>query len=694
MLKSKDIQFCKGIGSSIANKLKKINIESVEDLLFYFPRKYQDRKNILKIKDISNDVQASVFIEIVTAKTNYIRRGFCITRVSGKDETGQINLIWYNQPYLNRVFKTGDKIFIYGKVSIKNGKAEILNPEYEILKDDDIASCLHMGRIVPVYGLTAGITNKVLRKIVNNAIAEHKNYLEEFLPEIIVKERKLPDIFTAVDNIHFPEDLEFLKRARLRFVYEELFMLMLALKYRKNMIKEVPRFYKYKTDEKTQDEFFKTLSFELTAAQKRVCSEIMDDFNKNAPMQRILIGDVGCGKTVVAAFAVYMAVSAGFQAAYMAPTEILAMQHYKNLENLLSKFGIKTLLLTSGIAKGKKEKDEIYAKIKNKEVDFIIGTHSLLQEKVEYKNLSLVIIDEQHKFGVRQRLALAEKGINPDLLVMTATPIPRTLALSLFGDMDISIIDEMPKGRGKINSYFRSFASAEKVYDFILGEVAKGRQGFIVCPLIEENEDNVGAPHVVPLRSVEKEYNKLKNGAFKNINIDFLHGRMDNDLKELVMKKFKDGVTQVLFTTTVIEVGIDIPNATVMVIKNADRFGLAQLHQLRGRIGRGINESYCVLMSGIKNEETINRLKNFCLEGDGFRIAQMDLENRGTGEFFGWAQHGFPELRVADPLRDIKVLEAAKQDVEKILPDNKFLDKSPNLKTRMNKIFTQDQIIL
>lgn len=686
-MNSTSILNCKGIGSSIANKLKKINIENIEDLLFYFPRKYQDRKNILKIKDISDNVQASVFAEIVTAKTNYIRRGFCITRVSAKDDTGQINLIWYNQPYLNRVFKTGDKIFVYGKVNIKNGKSEILNPEYEILKDDDIASCLHMGRIVPVYGLTAGITNKVLRKIVNNAIAEHKNYLEEFLPEVIVKERKLPDIFTAVDNIHFPEDLEFLKRARLRFVYEELFMLMLALKYRKNTIKEFPRFYKYKTDEKTQDEFLNSLSFELTFAQKKVCSEITDDFAKNASMQRILIGDVGCGKTVVAAFAVYMAVKSGFQAAFMAPTEILAMQHYKNLENLLSKFGVKTLLLTGGVAKNKKEKEEIYNKIKNKEVDFIIGTHSLLQEKVEYKNLGLVVIDEQHKFGVRQRLLLAEKGINPDLLVMTATPIPRTLALSLFGDMDISIIDEMPKGRGKINSYFRSFASAEKVYDFILGEVDKKRQAFIVCPLIEENEDT-------DLKSVEKEYNKLKNGPFKNISIDFLHGRMDNDLKERVMKKFKDGVTQVLLTTTVIEVGIDIPNATVMVIKNADRFGLAQLHQLRGRIGRGINESYCVLMSGIKNEETINRLKNFCLEGDGFRIAQMDLENRGTGEFFGWAQHGFPELRVADPLRDIKVLEAAKQDVEKILPDNKFLDKNPNLKNRMNKIFNNEKLVL
>ncbi|MFH1454093.1 MAG: ATP-dependent DNA helicase RecG [Armatimonadota bacterium] len=689
MIKDQSLRDCKGIGPSFAAKLKKINIENIYDLLFYFPRKYQDRTSVTKVKDITDGKTSAFYVEMISINTSYIKRRFTVTRASAKDDTGEVNIIWYNQPYLQRVFKEGDKVFLYGKTEAGSGGFRILNPEYEILKEDDPGNFLNIGRIVPFYGLTKGLSHKALRKIINNAVIEHKDDIEDILPGEVINGRGVVDIKTALESIHFPQDLDILKKARRRFVYEELFLLILALKYSKNLMKSVPRLFKYDYKDELYDNFRKNLPFELTSAQKNVCLEIASDIQKTSSMQRLVIGDVGCGKTVVAAFAAYTAVKAGYQVSFMAPTEILAQQHYRTLNTILSALGVRTALLTSSLIKNKSLKEDIYGKIKEGEVDLIIGTHSLFQKGVEYNKLSLIIIDEQHKFGVKQRLSLKQKADNADILIMTATPIPRTLALSLFGDMDISIIDQMPKGARKVESYSVPFSYKNRVYKFICQQSAKGRQAFIVCPLIEEDEDS-------QLKSVESEYKKLKGTVFKDLNTALLHGKMDFSKKEKIAEDLRNKKISVLVTTTVIEVGIDIPDANVMVVKNAERFGLAQLHQLRGRIGRSNQDSYCILMSDTDNEDTKERLKKFCAEPDGFKVAQLDLERRGTGEFFGWTQHGFPELRIANPLRDITVLKQASDDVEVLLSRDGLLNKRENsrIKKKIKEFFKQEKITL
>jgi len=562
--------------------------------------------------------------------------------------------------------KYGKKYRFFGKISNKYGKIDLTSPVF-----DEIEKKNNTGKIIPLYPLTFSLSQNTIRKIIENGLkdVEEDGGLKETLPKYILNEYKLEEINKAIETVHFPKEFADFEIARKRFVFEELLSTQLALLQLKNSNLKDHKGISFSKDAHMSD-VINSLPFNLTKAQLRVLEEIDKNMEQDKSMNRLLQGDVGSGKTVVAMISAYKAVKSGYQVAVLAPTAILATQHLENFQKILKKFDIRCELLISGITKNKKT--EILEKLQNGEIDILIGTHAMLEENVTFKNLGLVVTDEQHRFGVKQRTTMAQKGENPDVLVMSATPIPRTLALILYGDLDISVIDELPPNRKKIETFAVTKALEDRVNNFVKKQVDEGRQAYIVCPLVEESEEN-------DLQSVISLYEKCKTEVFPNYRIEYIHGKMKQKEKDDIMERFKNGEIDILISTTVIEVGVDVPNSSIMVIEDAQRFGLAQLHQLRGRVGRGEYQSYCILKYEGKGKNTRERMKIMTQTNDGFVISQKDLELRGSGDFFGTNQHGIPDFKIANLFTDIDILKLAQEAAIKIVNDDEKLEKPENI---------------
>lgn len=662
---NKDIQFVKGIGPKKAAKLNKLNIFTIKDLLYYFPRAYEDRSNVKKIYQLEHDEKACTKGIISDIKTHEARNKIKVTKFIIRDESGFLSLVFFNQEYLTKVFKKGDSVIAYGKVKKEGGFLEMNSPQIEHFTNAPTSTC----KLIPVYPLTYGVTSKDIISTIKSIYTNEKVIIQEYLPQEIINKYKLCSIDFAVKNLHMPQDKQSLKIALYRMIFEEFLILQIGLFYFKSGIDDSEGI-KFEKKEKLND-IIKSLPFNLTNAQNRALSEVIEDMTSDNVMNRLVQGDVGSGKTIVAVLVLALSVLNGYQGALMAPTEILARQHYISLNETLSPFDIKVDLLVGSLTK--KQKEKVLERIKNHEVDILIGTHALIEDNVEFNNLGIVVTDEQHRFGVRQRAKLSSKGSNPDILVMTATPIPRTLALILYGDLDISIIDELPPGRQPIDT--RAFESKKRDFiytNFIRGEITKGRQVYVVCPLVEESE-------AIEAKAAEDLRDELKEKYFSDLNVEVLHGKMKPSLKDKIMNDFKNNKIQILVSTTVIEVGVNVPNATLMIIENAERFGLAQLHQLRGRVGRGSHKSHCILIYSSKTNVCKERMEIMEETNDGFRISEKDLEIRGPGEFFGTRQHGIPELKVANIFKHIKVLKLAQEESKNIFREDKNLNKKEHI---------------
>ena len=661
----KDVKYVKTVGPNRVKLLNKLNIYTLKDLITYYPRDYEDRS---KPKNLYECVDGEeVLIEaMATSRISEMHKGrMTISKLVVKDQTGTCYITWFNQGYLRDKFQPGRMYRFFGKISVKGSRFEMNSPVY-----DEIDQSKNTGKIIPIYPLTYELKQNTLRRIIENGLLEVEGQLEETLPDYIIKENELWDINKAIERIHFPHEFSDFNKARERLVFEELLTTQLALLKLKNNYEHNRNGIQFDKDIKMSD-VIDTLPFKLTKAQLRVLEEIDNDMESDKTMNRLLQGDVGSGKTVVAIIAAYKAVKSGYQAAIMAPTAILASQHLESFKEILEKYGIRIELLVSSVTK--KKKTEILEKLQQGEIDILIGTHAILEENVVFKNLGLIVTDEQHRFGVNQRKTIALKAKNPDVIAMSATPIPRTLALILYGDLDISIIDELPPNRKKIETYAVRKNLEERVNNFIKKELDNGRQAYIVCPLVEENDE-------MELKSVIELAEKEQKETFSNYKVAYLHGKMKTKEKDEIMQNFKDGKIQILFATTVIEVGVNVPNASIMVVENAERFGLAQLHQLRGRVGRGEYQSYCILKYEGNGEKIRQRMKVMCDTNDGFIISEKDLELRGSGDFFGTEQHGLPEFKIANLFEDVGILKKVQKVSNKIIEKDPLLTKEENQK--------------
>ncbi len=666
------IQFIKGIGEARAKLFAKLGIFTVRDLLFHFPRSLEDRTLIKTISDLMDGETVCIRGSLAGEVKTYRGRGRkSVIQAKVSDGSQIMRISWFNAPYILQALKSGSEFTFYGRVEYKGNYFEMINPVTEVTSDANKKT----GKILPIYPLTAGLTQNHIRNAAENALKGTDFAFPDIIPEEICREHGFKSLKDSLFDLHLPQNYEDFENARRRFAFEELLVLQTGIRLlgdeRKNFsatqIKNV----------KSIKDFAEKLPFELTNAQKRVINEICLDIQKTIPMNRLVQGDVGSGKTIVAAAAMYAAANNGYQAVLMAPTEILAIQHFKNLKKLFSGFGFETVLLCGSMSAS--EKRQAKTKIKNGDAQIIIGTHALITEDVAFKNAALVITDEQHRFGVRQRLSLTEKGINAHTLVMTATPIPRTLSLILYGDLDISVIDELPPGRKQIETYSVSEKMRKRTFEFLRKNISEGRQAYIVCPLIEESE-------TLSAKSAVEYADKLKK-IFPDLTIEVMHGKLKGADRKDIMERFSTGEINILVSTTVIEVGVDVPNATVMLIENAERFGLSQLHQLRGRIGRGSHASYCIMISeGGKIAD--QRMKIMCETCDGFKISEKDLELRGPGEFFGIRQHGLPELKIANLSTDMGLLSEAKTASEKLLARDPKLSRPENKNLR-NRIYSK-----
>lgn len=657
---NENIQYVKGIGPKKAEKLNRLGIYTIKDLLYYFPRQFEDRSVIKKIAQLEDEEKVTVKALITNIESYTPKKGMTITRIDVKDDTGFAKLTFFNREYIKNTFRVGDSILAFGKVK-KNGRFVELNScELEYLS----TAPKNIGKLLPVYPLSYGITNKDIMNTVRMVFENKDIKIPEYMPEYLLKKYRLCGIEYAIKNIHFPKDKESLKIALYRVIFEELLVLQLGLfMYKGGSSNE--KGITFKRDSRL-DDVLESLPFKLTRAQNRALNEILDDMCSEKVMNRLVQGDVGSGKTVVALLALAECVFNGYQGALMAPTEILAQQHYESFTETFEDIGIRVEILTGSATK--KQKEGILQRVKDGEIDILIGTHALIEDNVEFKNIGLVITDEQHRFGVRQRGKLSSKGTSPDILVMTATPIPRTLALILYGDLDISIIDELPPGRQPIETIAVEKKKRDKVYNSLVRrEVDKGRQVYIVCPLVEESE-------TLDITSATETAEEIKREFFPDLRVGLLHGKMKPSEKDAVMTSFKNHELDILVSTTVIEVGVNVPNSTLMIIENAERFGLAQLHQLRGRVGRGKHQSYCVLIYGSNSEVCKKRMNIMEETNDGFKISEKDLEIRGPGEFFGTMQHGVPELKVANLFKHMKILKTVQQEARIIIGESPTLD--------------------
>lgn len=667
----------KGVGRARALLLNKLGIFTIGDALYYFPREYEDRSSLKAIAQLV-DGETCAFEGVVSSAVSETRprRGFTIQKTLVRDSTGAIFATWFNQPYLKNSLKQGEKYFFYGKISRKYRTLEVLSPVYEKAGEGETKNTC---RIVPVYPSTANLTQNAIRSAIRSALEAAGGRLADALPGRLRDGYGLEELNYCLENIHFPSCDNAFHNARRRLVFEELLLLQLALFGMKNKLDDESGGIAFSAAKETEA-FTGALPFRLTPAQRRVFGEIAADMESKRAMNRLVQGDVGSGKTAVAALALYKAAKSGYQGAFMAPTEILAEQHYRTLGSLLKESGLRVVLLTG--SQGRSEKSGALEDIKSGAADLVVGTHALIDGNVEFKKLGLVVTDEQHRFGVRQRAALSRKGPNPDMLVMTATPIPRTLALILYGDLDISVIDELPPGRKPVETYVVDNGMRERINRFIRKKVAEGRQVFIVCPLVEES-DTIEAKSAVELAE------RIASKDFAGLRVGLVHGRMRPAEKDSVMDSFIKGETDILVSTTVIEVGVDVPNATVMVVENAERFGLAQLHQLRGRVGRGEHQSYCILYNEGKSDIARERMQVMQKTGDGFLISEKDLELRGQGEFFGTRQHGIPDLKIANLYKDMEILKQAQEAALEILKEDRHLERAEygGLRASINERF-------
>jgi ATP-dependent DNA helicase RecG len=676
------ITVVKGISSSLAARFEKLGVKTVRDLLYFFPYRHLDYSHTKTISELSEGSEETIVANVWEAREVYLG-GRRSTEATVGDETGNVRVIWFNNPYLARKLITNTRVVISGRVGIYKGRHVFESPEWELEEGE----LVHTGRLVPLYSLTQGLRPRQVRKLMNELVSQWAWQVEDFLPAEIKERSDLPDLPKAIEQAHFPENEASWERARFRLAFDELFLLQLGVLSKKRDWQEAQPGDPVKTDPTVLQAFLKSLPFKFTAAQDRVLEETLADLQKPRPMSRLLQGDVGSGKTVVATAALLMVAANGYQGAFMAPTEILAEQHFATISQLLSRAGsqsgeedylrsysgilprpITIALLTGDITESRKQ--EIQRCIADGEVDIVIGTHALIQKGVEFHHLAMAVVDEQHRFGVAQRSALRQKGYNPHILVMTATPIPRTLALTLYGDLDLSILDELPPGRQAVKTRWLKPAQRESAYAFTSRQVAEGRQAFIICPLIEESE-------AIEARAATVEYERLSQQVFPELKLGLLHGRMSAAEKDEAMRHFRAGALDILVATPVVEVGIDVPNATVMLVESADRFGLSQLHQFRGRVGRGQEQSYCMLLSHSPSDIGRQRLDIIEQVQDGFQLAEEDLKLRGPGEFFGTRQSGLPDLRMAK-LSDVAILELARNEAIRVFEKDKGFKKPEN----------------
>lgn len=676
-----DVMYIKGVGPKVAYKLNKLGIFTAQDLMMYFPKKHIDYSSRTLIKNLKEGQTTTVFGFIKSVSSFNTRNNLSVTRVVIGDESGRFELSFFNAKgnrYLLQRMKTqfpqNAGIMVSGVVKMNNysGQLTMDKPTYSIMTGEfkeDANSNLNIARIVPIYTICEDLSIKTLRKAIFNAIELYKNDIKNIVPDFIRERLGIMNKKDAVKQIHFPETMNDLEHARFSLIFEELFLIQLKLiRLRENTAKTTSAYNLQVHKDGLVQKFIAGLPFELTSGQKQAVNEILQDMNSDAPMQRLLQGDVGSGKTVVATIMLLAAVENGYQGALMAPTEILAQQHYNNLVQWLTPLGLSVGLFLG--SHGKKVRQKFETDLKNGQMNIAVGTHALIQENVDFNNLGAIVVDEQHRFGVKQRNILKRKSQNPQMLTMTATPIPRTLALTVHGDLDLTVINELPKGRKPIKTILTG--SHRQVWDLIKQEVESGRQAYIVYPLIDESE-------TLSAKAATIEAEKLQQEIFPQFKIGLLHGKLKNDEKEEVMKDFKDGKYDILVSTTVVEVGVDVPNATVMVIENAERFGLSQLHQLRGRVGRSSLQSYCVLITSSRSQETRERLGIMTETNDGFVIAEKDLQLRGPGEFLGTRQSGLPDLIISDIVRDAKILEIARNEAIDFVK-NYNIDDFPMLK--------------
>ena len=681
------IETLNGVGPVYRARLKKLGIGQVKDLLYFFPHRYEDFSNIVAIAKAKADENCCLRGKIleITGTRTWRKRMSIIEAILG-DETGAIKIVWFNQPYLINALKKGDDLCVAGKILSDEHGFYLSNPVYEKMGEKELT---HTGRIVPIYQETSGLSSRWLRQVVKYLLSELTEQLEEIIPEKILKEQRLMPIRRAIGEIHFPTSLALAQKARERFSFEELFSLSCWILMERKKL-EQKKAFAMPMNVNLMQKFTGKLPFKLTDGQRKASFQILKDLEKPSPMSRLLEGDVGSGKTVVATMAALNAFKAGYQTVFMAPTEILAKQHFKTVSKLLEGFKMDIGLLTGKEDKFTSKKlkndyieisrEKLIQKAVNNEINILIGTHALIQDKVRFGNLGLVVLDEQHRFGVEQRAKLTRQSTIPHLLSMTATPIPRTLALTLYGDLDLSLINELPKGRKKIITKIVAPAERQKTYSFIKKEIQKGRQAFVICPRIESNKKN--SSDKLETKTVTEEYKKLSEKIFPDLKVGMLHGKLPGKEKERIMKDFRYKKIDILVSTSVVEVGVDIPNATVMMIEGAERFGLAQLHQFRGRVGRSIWQSYCFLFTDSPSKKTHQRLKALVTSESGFDLAEKDLEIRGPGDFSGHRQWGLPDLAMAS-LNNLALVEKTREAAKEIIKEDPNLKKYPALREKL-----------
>ena len=672
-----------GIYKRYATSLEKLGIINLEDFLYHIPFRYEDYSLISSISQVQPGETVTVRGEVLEIKNQYTRSRFTLQKAKVKDLTGQIDIVWFNQPYIPKSISIGDKISLSGKIEEKVGKLQMSSPDFEIGDSDFI----HTGRLVPIYPETRGISSKWIRRQIYKILNENRDGLEDFLPTELLERNKLNPLRDSLEKIHFPNTIDEVELARERLAFDELFLIQISstlrrLEWQKTLIGNP---FDIKSNKKRVDELIKNLPFELTNAQKRTTEEIFSDLSADKPMNRLLEGDVGSGKTVVATIAMYLTHLNGFQSVLMAPTEILAQQHYRTISKLLSPFGISTELFTSTTRNTRikdlrlknKERNHKSLIVNHKSFDIAVGTHAVLSEKIKFDKLGFIVIDEQQRFGVEQRAIMRKKGGNPHVLTMTATPIPRTIALTMYGDLDLSLLDEMPKGRKIIKTWLVPTVKRINAYEWIKRQIdANASQIFIICPFIEESET------MQTVKAATKEFETLQKNVFKNYKLALLHGKLKSKDKERVLNEFKSKKFDILVATPLVEVGIDIPNAGIIIIEASERFGLSQLHQLRGRVGRNSKQAYCLLFTESKSPLTNQRLKAMETTNIGAELAEFDLKMRGPGEIYGTQQHGRRFLKIAS-FSDFDLIKKTKNEVDNIVSK---LDKYPKLAKKLEEI--------